>query len=451
MRRIWTALGAIVIGGAVLVAAPSAQSVPATAASYGLVDPSTGIWRLYEGGTQTTEFYFGDPGDYPFMGDWNCDTIDTPGLYRQSDGYVYLRNTNTQGPADVSFFFGNPGDVPIAGDFNADGCDTVSIYRPSNQTFYIINELGTNDGGLGAADYFYVFGNPGDQPFVGDFNGNGQDTPGLHRATTGLVYYRNTNTTGIADNSFIYGDPGDRFVTGDWNANGVDSPGIFRPLNSTMYLRYENSQGNADVSWMVGSAGWLPVAGRFVGSICETRYTYCISGTVEVDDVSYPDGSANKSGDFDHLPDVDGIALGLGFEATPLNCSSSKGEFRRSYSITDFELAFRGDQFLEDTFGPAVTSIGAANMSLTERYGDTALMIGLADTSVTRYTFEVSMSGLDLNVDTDGCPVLAPLPAARTQQFSDGAIFREFTLNYFELPGGYFRGFASGPADLALE
>ena len=151
-------------------------------------------------GSEVGRFYFGNPGDYPFMGDWNCDDVDTPGLYRQSDGYVYLRNENTQGIADVSFFFGNPGDVPIAGDFNADGCDTVSIYRPSNQTFYIINKLGTNDGGLGAADYSYVFGNPGDQPFVGDFNGNGQDTPGLHRATTGLVYYRNTNTQGIADN-----------------------------------------------------------------------------------------------------------------------------------------------------------------------------------------------------------------------------------------------------------
>ena len=168
MGRIWIALCAVVVGGAVLVTAPFAHSVSATADSYGLVDPATGIWHLYEGGVQSTEFYFGDPGDYPFMGDWDCNNIDTPGLYRQSDGYVYLRNSNTQGAADVSFFFGDPGDVPIAGDFNGDGCDTVSIYRPSNQTFYIINKLGTKDGGLGAADYSYVFGDPGDQPFVGD-------------------------------------------------------------------------------------------------------------------------------------------------------------------------------------------------------------------------------------------------------------------------------------------
>jgi hypothetical protein len=84
---------------------------------------------------------------------------------------VYLRNSITQGIADIRFFFGNPGDVPIAGDFNGDGFDTVSIYRPSNQTFYIINELGRDGGGLGTADFSFVFGNPGDEPFVGDLNG----------------------------------------------------------------------------------------------------------------------------------------------------------------------------------------------------------------------------------------------------------------------------------------
>jgi hypothetical protein len=231
--------------------------------SFGLVDPSSGIWQLYEGGQMAIPFYFGNPGDYPFMGDWDCDGIDTPGLYRQSDGYVYLRNSNTQGVADISFFFGNPGDVPIAGDFNANGCDTVSIYRPSEARFYIINELGTNDGGLGAAEYSFLFGNQGDKPFIADFNGNGQDTIGLHRESTGLVYYRNTNTQGNAHNQFIYGDPGDRLIAGDWTGNGIDSPGLFRPSNTTMYLRYQNSQGNADESWNVGDSSWLPVAGEF--------------------------------------------------------------------------------------------------------------------------------------------------------------------------------------------
>ncbi|MEX1125382.1 MAG: SpoIID/LytB domain-containing protein, partial [Acidimicrobiia bacterium] len=129
-----------------------------------LHDPATGKWRYLSSVATTSEIYFGNPGDYGFMGDWNCDGIDTPGLYRRSDGYVYLRNSNSQGVADIAFFFGNPGDLPLAGDFDNNGCDTVSIYRPGEGRFYIINHLGSGDAGLGAADYSYYFGNPGDAP-----------------------------------------------------------------------------------------------------------------------------------------------------------------------------------------------------------------------------------------------------------------------------------------------
>jgi hypothetical protein len=58
----------------------------------------------------------GTAGDYSFVGDWDCDGIDTPGLYRQTDGFAHLRNTNSFGVADVSFFFGVAGDIPIAGE-----------------------------------------------------------------------------------------------------------------------------------------------------------------------------------------------------------------------------------------------------------------------------------------------------------------------------------------------
>jgi hypothetical protein len=256
-------LVALLVGVAGMATASIASPSADASDSFGLVDPATGEWHLYDAEMDATSFFFGNPGDYPFMGDWDCDGVDTPGLYRQSDGYVYLRNANDRGIADVSFFFGDPGDVPVAGDFNANGCDTVSIYRRSEARFFVVNELGTDGGGLGAADYSFVFGNVGDKPFIGDFNGNGQDTIGLHRESTGLVYYRNTNTKGIADHQFIFGDPGDRLIAGNWNNDGIDSPGVFRPSNTAIYLRHENSQGNADESWTVGRASWRPVSGSF--------------------------------------------------------------------------------------------------------------------------------------------------------------------------------------------
>ena len=208
--------------------------------------------------TQTT-FYYGNPGDVSFLGDWDCDGVDTPGLYRQSDGYVYLRNSNTQGVADIKFYFGNPGDYPLAGDWNGDGCDTVSIYRPAAARIYVINRLGSNDGGLGAAEASFAFGNPGDKPFVGDFDGDGIDSVGLHRESTGLVYFRNSLTTGVADSQFIYGDPGDRIAAGDWNGDGRDTVAVYRGSNGTVYIKNTNTQGPADVSLPAGD-GYVHLA-----------------------------------------------------------------------------------------------------------------------------------------------------------------------------------------------
>jgi hypothetical protein len=250
---------ALIVVTTVLLAAP-----PVVADTVGLVDPVSGVWYLRDDQGAVTGFFYGNPGDYPMMGDWDCDGVDTPGLYRQSDGFVYLRNSNTQGVADIRFFFGNPGDIPLAGDFDGDGCDTVSIYRATEARIYVINTLGANDGGLGAAQFDYVFGNPGDKPFVGDFDGNGGDTVGLHRESTGFVYFRNSHTQGNADNQFFFGDPGDRLVAGDWGIiDGTDTPAVFRPANATFYFRHTNSQGNADSQIEWGSPAWLPVSGSY--------------------------------------------------------------------------------------------------------------------------------------------------------------------------------------------
>ena len=261
MRRIRFAL-ALVSGIALLMAGTPALGATAAVDEVGLVDPDQGQWHLLEADGSTTSFYYGNPGDNPFLGDWNGNGVDSPGLHRVSDGFVYLRNSNTQGVADISFFFGDPGDVPLAGDFDGDGFDTVSLYRPSNRTFYIINELGTNGGGLGAADFSFVYGNSGDTPIAGDWDGDGTDTIGVYRPATGQILQRNSNSAGPADNTFQYGSPGDAYVMGDWDGNPTDTPGVFRSPEGRFHLRNSNTAGPADESFFFGESGWVPVAGR---------------------------------------------------------------------------------------------------------------------------------------------------------------------------------------------
>ncbi len=253
---------ALVVTAAVVLALPAGPAEAAAPDSVGLVDTASATWTLRDTDGRVARFVYGDPGDVPFMGDWDCDGVDTPGLYRQSDGFVYLRNANTQGNADIEFFFGDPGDVPLAGDFDADGCDTVSLYRPSEARFYIINELGTDGGGLGKAEFSFLFGDTGDTPYVGDFDSDGIDEIGLRRVSAGSVYFRLSLTTGVADFDFFYGDPFDMIFAGDWDGDGDDTVGIFRPSLLRFYLRNTNSQGNADVEIPFGCCG-VPVRGNF--------------------------------------------------------------------------------------------------------------------------------------------------------------------------------------------
>lgn len=224
---------------------------------------STAVWSVRPTLSNGPEsgFYYGVPGDIAFSGDWDCDGDQTPGLYRQSDGFVYLRNSATQGIADLEFYFGDPGDIPIAGDFNGDGCDTVSVYRGTEGRVYVINRLGEDGGGLGAAELDYYFGDPGDKPFAGDFNGDGIDTVGLHRETTGLVYYRNSHSAGAADSSFVFGDPGDQILAGDWNHDTIDTVAVYRPATETLYVKLANSQGVADHEYVIGSYAHVVRAG----------------------------------------------------------------------------------------------------------------------------------------------------------------------------------------------
>ena len=68
-------------------------------------------------GAADGSFYFGDPGDLIVAGDWNGDGRDSVGLFRPATGRVYLRYSNSAGPADREFVFGADGWVPVAGAF----------------------------------------------------------------------------------------------------------------------------------------------------------------------------------------------------------------------------------------------------------------------------------------------------------------------------------------------
>ncbi len=129
----------------------------------------SGHWYLCDdAGVLKTSFFFENPGDSPIYGDWDGDGVETPGSYRRSDGYVYLRNSNTQGPADIKFYFGDPGDRFVAGDWGVvHGRETPGLFRPSNQTFYFRYTLTQ---GNADAQFTWTGADTDWLPVSGDFN-----------------------------------------------------------------------------------------------------------------------------------------------------------------------------------------------------------------------------------------------------------------------------------------
>lgn len=225
-------------------------------AQVALFNGATGEWHLRSGNGSVTTFFYGAPGDLPLMGDWNCDGIDTVGMFRPSNGFAYLRNTNQFGVGEIEFFFGIAGDIPIVGDWDADGCDSLGVFRDGH--IFLTNALET-----AFADIDFWFGVPGDKPFTADIDNDGLTEVGLFRESTGFAYLRNTYTSGIADHDFFFGIPGDRIIAGDWNNDITETVGIWRPSSATFYLADTNDTVNADYTIPFGQSAWLPAAGNF--------------------------------------------------------------------------------------------------------------------------------------------------------------------------------------------
>ena len=117
---------------------PCLHGVEETSAFPGVVSGTE--WTLRESGLEpvNTVFDYGEPGDIFVMGDWNGNGERTPGIVRGAKFGPYggkltwlLRNSNSGGPPDIVIEFGTAGDQPVVGDWNGDGADSIGVMTPA--------------------------------------------------------------------------------------------------------------------------------------------------------------------------------------------------------------------------------------------------------------------------------------------------------------------------------
>jgi hypothetical protein len=181
------------------------------------------------------------------------------------NGTFYLdRNGSFRSDAgDGPFAYGQPGDQPLLGDWNGDGFDSIGVKR--GNVFYL-----RNSNSPGNPDITFTFGAASDVAVVGDWNGDGIDTIGLRRGAT--YYLRDSNSSGAADYSFAFGRPTDDVIFGDFDGNGTDTLCLRR--GNRYYIKNSNTPGPADAAFSFGSSTDVPIFGDWNGAGIDTVGVY---------------------------------------------------------------------------------------------------------------------------------------------------------------------------------
>jgi N-acetylmuramoyl-L-alanine amidase-like protein len=171
---------------------------------------------------------------------------------------VNVEQRSTSSAAFTRYRWGQNGDLPVVGDWDGDGIQTVGIVRPNATVGSNHFLLRNTDGSV--ADFWY--GAYGDRPVVGDWNGDGVWTPGTVRA--GVWSLRNSNTTGAAEVTFQFGRSGDRYLAGDWDGDGDFTPAVQRA--GTFWFRNAATTGPSDFHLRFGRVDDLGFVGDWNGN-----------------------------------------------------------------------------------------------------------------------------------------------------------------------------------------
>jgi type VI secretion system Hcp family effector len=238
-----------------------------------------GTWLMdYNGNFQwdgvDKSAYLGQAGDIPVIGDWNNNGDKKIGVFRNGfwmlDGNGNYNWDGTGTGLDVVAGFGQAGDVPVVGNWDGSGQDKIGLFRNG---FWILDYNGNFQwNGIGTGnDLVAGFGASGDVPVVRDWDGDGTSEIAVFRASAGQWIIDNNGNylwdgTGPGQDVTMYlGQNGDVAIAGDWNSNGKDKLGIFR--NGFWILDHDGSflwEGPpTDRVAGFGQAGDIPVPGKW--------------------------------------------------------------------------------------------------------------------------------------------------------------------------------------------
>lgn len=202
-------------------------------------------------------------------GDWDGNGTTTVGVVGRDGNNLrwFLRNSNSNGGANIVFNYGRVGDTPIVGDWDGNGTVTVGVVRQNGSSW---QWLLRNSNSGGHANISFNYGPTASTPISGDWDGNGTWTPGVViKASDGRLRWqlRNSNSQGAYHSELSYGRHAMIPIAGDWDGDGKFTPGAVERTSTNLrwHLRNSNTSGPADRAFIYGSRTHTPIVGNWDG------------------------------------------------------------------------------------------------------------------------------------------------------------------------------------------
>lgn len=149
-----------------------------------------------------------------------------------STNWIY-RNVRV-GSLFSSFHWGEAGDVPSPGDFDGDGVYDFAVYRDSTGYWYALNSSDSTWNVM-------RFGLPGDKPVPNDYDGDGKTDLAVFRPSDGTWHIWFVGPQHYQ--SMHFGLNGDKPVPADYDGDFKTDVAVYRPSDGNWYyIRSSDSQ-----------------------------------------------------------------------------------------------------------------------------------------------------------------------------------------------------------------
>jgi hypothetical protein len=212
----------------------------------GAYRPSNGSWsldsnggRIFNPATSQTFLHFSPPNVTGVAGDWLGIGRSQIGDFSNGTWHLDLAGTGAAPGANETFQFGQAGDQPVVGNWDGDksGRSELGVFRtaPDGITGEFILDI-ANHKAIDSSNLVFTFGLATDHVIVGDWTGNGTTKVGVFRdaknfnpaAAGDIVFSINENGDHQTFTNFIFGLITDKVVIGDWTGDHIAKVGVYR-------------------------------------------------------------------------------------------------------------------------------------------------------------------------------------------------------------------------------